>query len=296
MAGNASLRIAHRSHCLAISRRWRSRFHRVILADPTRRGPAPACMGVMFLIQVLDAVDCLRESRQTALSAKRRKEADVERISALIADLDFSPGKCGDIDTANAIIDDLSKNPWWSTGGDYPQRRSLASLLGDHNGYSVVYGLAALLKRWRRLVIAETHGAHADNVSIWRGYYGCREPSTTNPPQPARADPCGLLPGFGCGAHAGRRGQAVARLRNPRGSGFPEETEFKSDPSTWEFADETCSYAAAMIDGWAEDAQPNGLELGKARHHWFLSLAVRIGCARRLNVSPKTITNTPKSF
>jgi hypothetical protein len=53
-------------------------------------------------------------------------------------------------------------------------------------------------------------------------------------------------------------------------------------------------YAAAMIDVGAEDAQWPGM--GKARHHWFLSQAVRIGVLGGSNVSPKAITNTPKSF
>ena len=189
----------------------------------------------------------------------------MERISALIADLDFSPGKCGDIDTANAIIDDLSKILGAQPAAITHSGGGLHPYWAISNGYSVVYGLAALLKRWRRLVrwLPKTHGAHVDNVfdlaRVLRVPGTLNHKSATNGHEPIPVICCR---GSGVALTLADVDKRLLAYGIREILDFPEETEFKSDPSTWEFADETCSYAAAMIDGWAEDAQPNGPGIG----------------------------------
>lgn len=204
------------------------------------------------------------------------KTGTVQRISALIADLDFSRGKCGDIDTANAIIADLSEILGAHPAAITHSGGGLHPYWAISNGYSVLYGLAALLQRWRRLVemVAKTHGAHVDNVFDLARVLPVPETfnnkAATNGESAAEGGhghepiPVVCHRGSGVALTLADVDKRLCAYGIREISDFPEESEFKSDPDTWVFADATCAYVAGMIDGWADDAQPDGLELGKA--------------------------------
>jgi hypothetical protein len=52
-----------------------------------------------------------------------------------------------------------------------------------------------------------------------------------------------------------------------------------SPPSDWTWAENTCSYVAAMISNWATD----GPKLGGGRNPWTFSQHIRLSCAHRLS-------------
>jgi hypothetical protein len=113
-------------------------------------------------------------------SAGRGKEADVTRLAALWCDLDVKPGACKNLDTAQAIVDDLS-----AILGTRPSV-IVNSAHGLHAYWPVsappirdgdIGTARALLRRWGRLVaaVADRHGAERDNV-----FDLARVPGTTN--------------------------------------------------------------------------------------------------------------------
>ena len=55
-----------------------------------------------------------------------------------------------------------------------------------------------------------------------------------------------------------------------------------SPPSDWRFADQTCWYTTAMIDGWATDTPRKG------RNPWGYNCAIRLECAYRLGCITQT--------
>ena len=117
-------------------------------------------------------------------NAGRGKEADVTRLAALVCDLDVKAGACASLDTARAIIGDLT-----AALGTRPSV-IVHSGHGIHGYWPVADGAigekfttgqaAALLRRFGRLVspVAADHGAKADSVFDLARMM--RVPGTTN--------------------------------------------------------------------------------------------------------------------
>ena len=65
-----------------------------------------------------------------------------------------------------------------------------------------------------------------------------------------------------------------AGIHEEDGDAATADAPITSPPSSWKCAEDTCSYVAAMIGGWATD-EPS------ARHPWLVSGHVRLNCAHR---------------
>lgn len=221
-------------------------------------------------------------------SKGRGKDSDITRLSALIADLDIAIGKCADTETAHAIIDELSEilttRPTaitYSGGGLHPYWPVLKS--DDDASVFDVDRVRSLLARWKRLVkmIAAKHGANVDSVfdaaRVLRVPGTCNQKKTAGGSGPVRVD-CRLSGGVALTlAEIEKRIDAYGIHDIAE---YPDDSaKLKSDPQSWVFADETCSYVAAMVGGWAD---PANVEIGKGRHQWLLSQSVRMHCAHRL--------------
>ncbi|MGO9157748.1 DNA primase family protein [Mycobacterium sp.] len=215
-------------------------------------------------------------------NSRRGGDKDVTRLAALIADLDVKDGSCPNLDVARAIIDDLSSmlgtRPsavTHSGGGTHPYWPIADGLAGDD------VDLAVLLRRWGRLVkvVAENHGVKADSVFDLARVL--RVPNTHNCKAVTNGQGGVLVT---CYADSGRP-LTLAEVTERLDEYGVYETEIDtagggqiSDPDGWEYADETCGYVRAWIDGLSEDGP---LE-GGGRHPWALSEAVRFACARML--------------
>lgn len=207
----------------------------------------------------------------------RGAEGDVMRVSALYADLDIKPGACRDRATAEAIIAELSEivgmrpsaithsgnglHPYWPISD------------GAVNGDTAA--AKARATRWGRLVraVARKHGAKADSVFDLARVL--RAPGSNNC---KGADPIPVR----CYTDTGRPLTVAEIDAALEGAGVLEEDGDRvvdgtvvSAPEDWVWAESTCGYVRAMIDGWAEDL-PTG------RHQWLLAQAVRLACAVRL--------------
>ena len=228
----------------------------------------------------------------------RGKNADVTRLSSLYADLDFSEGKCNDIDTANAIIDDLSKilgTPpsaiTHSGGGLHPYWPIAEDADDDTDDENVVLNPAAFLNRWKRLVkmVAESRGAKVDPVFDLARIL--RVPGTFN--NKAVTNGHGSIPVV-CHRGSGvllSLGDVHQRFEDYGIHDIPDYPDpcakrgergyakILSDPDDWAFADSTCNYMTETIRGWGD---PNTVEIGKGRHPWLLAQATRLACAKML--------------
>ncbi|CAN5672460.1 hypothetical protein BH09ACT7_BH09ACT7_37530 [soil metagenome] len=209
----------------------------------------------------------------------RGTTSDVTRLSALIADLDFKKDGCGSLETAHAVIDDLSvivgTRPSAITssgGGLHPYYPISDGQIGES---FTTADATKLLDRWGTLVgsVAKKHGAKVDGVfdlpRVLRapGSYNYRSAK----PVTCVSDTGRALTVSDLDAAL----RSAGALTEPTGTRVTEEVA-TSDPSTWQFADDTCSYVRKWLDTLPTDG-PNG----SGRHQWVASQAVRLGCARR---------------
>ncbi len=201
-------------------------------------------------------------------------------------------GTCPNLDIARAIIDDLSavlgtrpSAVTHSGGGLHPYWVIRDGVVGRD------VDLAALLKRWGRLVkaAAEGHGTKPDSVfdlpRVLRvpGTYNCKAVRNGHGPTPVvcfadsgkaltAAEVDKILTSNGIPAEDGDLSGAD-RGDGAKGSGPAVPM---SNPEDWEFSDQTCPYVQTWLDGIADDV-PNG-----GRHQWAASQAVRLACAWKL--------------
>ena len=84
--------------------------------------------------------------------AGRGTEADVTRLAALWCDLDVKPGACRDLDIAHAIIDQLSVLLGTRPSVIVDSGHGLHAYWPVEDGGIDTAAMAALLKRWGRLV------------------------------------------------------------------------------------------------------------------------------------------------
>jgi hypothetical protein len=220
-----------------------------------------------------------------ARTGERGKQEDIARLAVLLADLDIE--KCGTWEIIDAIIDKLSEvlgtRPSAITNTGHG-RHPLWPILDGHITDDESRGRArAILKRFGRLVevVAEELGAHVDNVfdltrvSRVPGSFNNKTngDGEAHPIRVVTYKDTGraliidevdeLLTNTGAVEHDGDRdiGRDVVKA-----------------PEDWEWAEHTCPYMAAVIDGWATDSPGEG----KGRNPWAASQMVRLECAHRL--------------
>lgn len=206
-------------------------------------------------------------------TAGRGKAEDVTRLPALWADLDVKPGGCPDMDTARAIIDDLSMmlnvrpaaviysghglQPLWAIDvedGD----------ITDDNRAA----MQTLLRRWGRLVahVADLHHSAVDSVYDLPRIL--RAPGSVN----HKSDPVAVLTLTDTGRPLALQevDDALLAYGIPAMDGDDAQLDaVQSDPSGWAWAPSTCSYASRTIKAWIAET-PRG------RHPWLTSCYVRL--------------------
>ncbi|WP_185292566.1 AAA family ATPase [Mycolicibacterium litorale] len=208
----------------------------------------------------------------------RGRSEDVTRLAALFCDLDVKPNACPDFDTAERIIDGISSvlgqrpsvvvfsghglQPYWPVDD------------GDITDMFTTADAATLLSRFGRLVgrVADEHKVKCDAVFDLARVL--RVPGTVNHKSTpvsvtARSDLGGPL----TVAEADERLTEVGIAAEAVDIG---SQALVSPSADWVFADQTCSYVAAIVDGLATDAPTSG------RNPWACSQAVRLCCAWRL--------------
>ncbi|WP_142393943.1 hypothetical protein [Mycobacterium kansasii] len=219
----------------------------------------------------------------TRTNAGRGADAEVTRLSSLYADLDIGEGKCASREVAESIIAELSEilgtDPVAVTdsgGGLHPYwPLADAHLPPGRNG---TY-FKPLLSRWKRLVqqIAKKHGAKVD--SVFDPARVLRVPGTFNRKPEAQGKPAIPVTCSMRQDHTLTSANVVDAL-DAYGirdiADYPADDSVKSDPDTWEFGAQTCSYAQAMIRGWTD---PDTVDIGTGRHPWLLKQATRLFCA-----------------
>lgn len=261
----------------------------------------PFCTSVCAPTQALEVVKSLPEHADVYFGINpvkgpvrrnggRGRAEDVTRLAVLPADLDVKSGACPDLGIADLIIDDLSAvlgtRPsaiTHSGGGLHPYWVVSDGTVGGN------MNLAALLKRWGRLVkaIADRHGAKADSVFDLSRVL--RVPETYNCKAVANGqDPIAVL----CLADTGKHLTVAEVNKILSRNGIPVEPgdgdgaddqsgrtggNGRSAPTSrnedWEFVDETCPYVRKWLDSIADDLPKGG------RHQWAASQAVRLACA-----------------
>ena len=212
-------------------------------------------------------------------SSGRGTASDIAGVVSLYADLDCDPAKLGGWPQVKATIDGLAQalgmrptavvltghgfHPYWVLAEplefDTDQRRAEGQ---------------ALLARWRGLVedVARQHSGAVDNVFDLPRVL--RAPGSRNLKDPQQ--PLGVV----VSEWTDSRLDVAELIEALDSRGIPAVPPARAkavvfDPAGWPWAEETCGYATAMIEGWADDRPKGG------RHQWLLSQAVRLGCARR---------------
>lgn len=212
---------------------------------------------------------------------KRGGENDVTRLAALWCDLDVKPGGCPTMQSAWAIIGELSEligahpsaivhsghglQPYW------PIEDGDGEISTDDDRAIV----GPLLRRWGRLValVAGHHGSKVDNVYDLPRIL--RAPGTTNnknTPVPVTAEP-----------YPGGTPLSVDEIdERLNEAGIYQTDADKGEPgevvsalATWAWGNrEMCTYWPTVVDGWKTD-NPD------ARHPWLVSQSVRLAAAHR---------------
>lgn len=252
-------------------------FHTAVL--PPAAAPA-------YVDALPDTADIWYQVNPTAgpvrTNSGRGTADDVTRLAALWCDLDVKDGGCPTLQSAWAIIGELSDllgahpsaivesghglQPYWPIeGGDS----------GDINDETRA-AAGALLRRWGRLValVASHHGSKVDNVYDLPRIL--RAPGTVNnksEPVPVTAK---SYPGSPLAV-----GEIDERL--DEAGIFEQDTDTQagirgdvvSAPAAWAWGNRAmCTYWPTVVTGWATDSPA-------ARHPWLISQSVRIAAAHR---------------
>jgi hypothetical protein len=224
-------------------------------------------------------------------NAGRGKADDVTRLASLWADLDVKAGACGTLTVAHAIIDELSAMLGTRPSAITHSGNGLHPYWPVSDGQISSGDLAALVKRWGRLVgaVAEHHGAHVDSVFDLPRML--RVPGTTN----TKASTNGHR-GTRVVANADSGGPLTVAEIDERLDEYgiyqePDDTrddEQISNPDDWRFASQTCGYVTTLIDGIPGDGPEPGKSKHTGRHQWLLKQAVRLACALMLGCISET--------
>lgn len=207
-------------------------------------------------------------------SNARGSGSDVQRVAALVTDLDIKPTGLADAAAVDRVIDVLSgllgtrpvavihsgygRQPVWAVDPDDQDR---------------VAELQAANRRFGVLVqaVAQMQGGNAD--STFDGARVWRVPGTMNCKQPDQPAPVTLALDTGYPLTVAQIVEALDARDIPE----PDTTgDVEAAPDTWTFADQDCPYAAAMVAAWPTDTPSD-----KGRHPWLLGQATRLQAAHR---------------
>jgi hypothetical protein len=210
----------------------------------------------------------------------------ITRLAGLWADLDVKPGACADIQTAEAIIDELSgllgQRPAVVVFSGHGLQPHWALEDGQITDTFTTDDAAALLHRFGRLVemVAEGHGAKVDNV--FDRARVLRVPGTVN----NKADPVAVTARRDTGGPLtpGEISERLTELGIYPGERDTTSAEPLSDPDGWVFARQSCPYVAK----WLYEIPTDGPLPGKGRNPWACNQAVRLHCAWLLGCISET--------
>jgi hypothetical protein len=220
----------------------------------------------------------------TRINRGRGTEADVTRLTSLWVDLDVKPGGCPSLQVAHAIVDDLSAVLGTRPSATVKSGHGLHAYWEISDGHVVdgaVGAVRALVKRWGRLVavVAAKRDASVDNVYDLARML--RIPgSLNNKTRTNGADPLPVIGYLDAGAplSLAEIDERLTEIGVLEEDDDRQDREQVSDPTGWTFADNTCGYLAAFLDGLPSD----GPKSGGGRHQWLLKQAVRLACGWRL--------------
>ena len=240
--------------------------------------PADAIVAAAALPDDVNLFYGVNPVRGPARVGQRGKEADIIRLAALVADLDFKAGGCGSRSVALAIVAELEGI-----------LGTQASIVVNSGGGLHIYWLVddgqivdiasarALLKRFGRLValVADRYNATADNVfDLPRVLRVPGSHNNKNRKAPILVTAQLLAGGPLTMAEVADRLDEYGIVERPDDRAVTGAEI--SPPAGWTFARRTCPYVAAMIARWPTD-HPNG-----GRNPYVYSRFIRLFCARRL--------------
>lgn len=212
-------------------------------------------------------------------NAGRGRAEDVTRLAALYVDLDIKPGACKTMDIAQAIIAEtsivLGSRPSFTVHTGHGLHGYWAVADGDITDDANYRQMQALMRRFGRLIAATaaTKGAAVDAVfdlpRIMR-LPGSVNNKTDQPVPVVAYDDTGLPLTV---AHIEARLDAAGHPA--RDDDLATTGEIVTAADDWTWAEQTCSYVAAMIDRWRNDT-PNG-----GRHPWLVAQCTRLAAAHR---------------
>lgn len=213
---------------------------------------------------------------------------DVARLAALYADVDVKPGACANLETAHAVVADLSAVLGQRPGAVihsghglqpiWPVDRESAEALSNPESQK-------LARRFGRLIadIARKRGLALDNVSDLARVL--RVPGTQNVKDPDNPVPAWCKADTGTALTVEDIAQA---LDNHGLIEIQSDAAFTgaviSAPEEWKYGNTDCAYISAMVLPWDKKSdKPKG-----SRHGWAMNRAVRLAAAHRLGCITET--------
>lgn len=199
----------------------------------------------------------------------------VTGLTALYADLDVKPGGLPDFDTAWDVVSTLS---------GMLHSRPMATTLSGH-GLQPYWPLddhphgseaQVLLRRFGRLVASVAERYHGQVDTVYDLARVLRVPGSVNHKDAASPQPVLCLSDTGHPLTTSEVSEALDAYGIPAQAGDAEQLgEMLAPAEEWQWATETCPYAAAMIAGWERQDPP------PARHPWLVGQATRLAAAHR---------------
>lgn len=213
------------------------------------------------------------------VSEQRGAERHITRLVGLPADLDIKDGACPDLQTAHAIIDDVS-----TVLGTRPR-----VIISSGRGIQPVWSVTdcdtsqgrSLLRRFGRLVAACAFNRNIKVDNIFDLPRVLRVPGTLNHKyDPPLATSAVYDSGRSLTATEVDQRLTAAGIREQ-----PADTQLVdgvtvSEPGTWNYRDVLCGYAKTTVNQWKNDNPAAG------RHQMLLSNLVRLACMWRFGCLP----------
>lgn len=212
---------------------------------------------------------------------KRGTDEDVTRLATLPIDFDFAANKCPNPDTAETIVAELSGilgvRPVARTDSGHGLHVYFAIDPDDGRGGDTATR-RAILKRFGRLVcaVAKAHGAKVDSVFDLARML--RLPGSNNCKISGEPVHVRTYGDTGAPLSLSELDDRLTEYGIYEQDDDGAESRIISEPSDWEFADETCNYVHPIVHELPTD-RPSETKPG--RHPWALKQAVRLACAVR---------------
>lgn len=228
-------------------------------------------------MNVYTMVNSVKEGTLTSNNS-RGDVNDISRLNALWADLDYKDSGIGNLETAMAMVENLSAilgtNPVAIVHSGHGIQPYWAIEDGDITDLNRSY-VAGISRRFGQLVqrVAEMYGGKVDNVSDLPRVL--RAPGTIN--HKDAANPVPVKVEFNDFSYPLELSQVVDALES---HGFISDNttvgEFVvvSPPEEWRVAHKDCAWTAQLLDS-IDKANP------KARHPWLVANAIKLYAAVR---------------